>query len=117
MKDVPDGRGYVRERWLCQRHRHLLSVNQEIPDEYVDKSMVRHLELEAGQISIHHGKVYHSSNSNDSDRRRCGLTLRFIRPEVRQVDPAKNNFTPIPMRGVDTYNHYPVTPPPFPVAV
>jgi non-heme Fe2+,alpha-ketoglutarate-dependent halogenase len=99
------------------RAGNLLSVNQEIADEHIDKSMVRHLELEAGQISIHHGKVYHSSNSNISDRRRCGLTLRFIRPEVRQVDPAKNNFKPVLLRGVDSYNHYPATPPPFPVAV
>ena len=64
------------------RDGNLLSINQEIPGEHIDKSKVQHLELEAGQISIHHGKVYHCSTPNISDRRRCGLTVRFIRPEV-----------------------------------
>ena len=94
----------------------LLSVNQEIPDEYIDKSRVRHLKLEAGQISIHHGKVYHCSNPNVSARRRCGLTARYIRPQVRPAASSRKPYKPILLRGVDTYNHFPTTTPPFPVA-
>ena len=99
------------------RDGNLLSINQEIPGEHIDKSKVQHLELEAGQISIHHGKVYHCSNPNISDRRRCGLTVRFIRPEVGLADETKReHHRPILLRGHDSYNHYPATPPPFTVA-
>jgi len=99
------------------RGGNLLSINQEIPDEHIDKSMVRHLELEAGQISIHHGKTYHCSNANVSDRRRCGLTVRFIRPEIGPVDPTKQeHHRPVLVHGVDNYNHFPATPRPFHVA-
>ena len=33
--------------------------------------------LKAGQISIHSDLLVHGSAPNDSDRRRCGLTLRY----------------------------------------
>ena len=68
------------------REGNLLSINQEIPDEYIDKSSVFNLVLKAGQMSIHDGGVYHASHPNRSDRRRCGLTVRFIPPEARQKE-------------------------------
>ena len=40
-------------------------------------------ELKAGTISIHSDLLLHSSEANDSDRRRCGLTLRYCTPDVR----------------------------------
>ena len=41
------------------------------------------LEMKAGQISIHSDLLLHGSKPNASDRRRCGLTLRYMPPEVR----------------------------------
>jgi ectoine hydroxylase-related dioxygenase (phytanoyl-CoA dioxygenase family) len=41
------------------------------------------IELEAGEISIHSDLLLHGSNANNSDRRRCGLTLRYCAAEVR----------------------------------
>ncbi len=41
------------------------------------------VELSAGQISIHSDLLLHSSNFNHSNRRRCGLTLRYCTPDVR----------------------------------
>ena len=43
------------------------------------------VELEAGEISIHSDLLLHSSHYNESDRRRCGLTLRYCTPDVRAV--------------------------------
>ena len=43
--------------------------------------------LKAGQISLHADMLVHGSLPNESDRRRCGLTLRYCPPEVRIVDP------------------------------
>jgi non-heme Fe2+,alpha-ketoglutarate-dependent halogenase len=38
--------------------------------------------LRAGQMSLHNDLLLHGSNANDSDRRRCGLTLRYCAAEV-----------------------------------
>jgi ectoine hydroxylase-related dioxygenase (phytanoyl-CoA dioxygenase family) len=40
-------------------------------------------ELSAGQISIHSDLLVHGSEANDSNRRRCGLTLRYCPADVR----------------------------------
>jgi hypothetical protein len=40
-------------------------------------------DLRAGEVSIHSDLLLHGSNANDSDRRRCGLTLRYCAAEVR----------------------------------
>jgi len=39
--------------------------------------------LKAGEISIHSDLLLHGSEANMSDRRRCGLTLRYAPVEVR----------------------------------
>lgn len=39
-------------------------------------------ELKAGQMSIHNDLLLHGSDANDSDRRRCGLTLRYCAADV-----------------------------------
>jgi len=96
----------------------LLSINQEIPDELVDTSQAFDLELKAGQLSIHDGQLFHASNSNTSDRRRCGLTLRYIAPHVEQVElnSLGSKYPTILIRGEDRYGHFPVQPQPFPLA-
>jgi len=40
-------------------------------------------ELKAGEISLHSDLLLHGSEANNSDRRRCGLTLRYCAAEVR----------------------------------
>lgn len=47
--------------------------------------------LKAGQVSLHADMLVHGSLPNTSDRRRCGLTLRYCPPEVRITDPAWAN--------------------------
>ncbi|MDJ0822627.1 MAG: phytanoyl-CoA dioxygenase family protein [Paracoccaceae bacterium] len=42
--------------------------------------------LKAGQMSLHADMLVHGSQANLSDRRRCGLTLRYCPPEVRITD-------------------------------
>jgi non-heme Fe2+,alpha-ketoglutarate-dependent halogenase len=39
--------------------------------------------LRAGEISLHSDLLLHGSEANYSDRRRCGLTLRYCAAEVR----------------------------------
>ena len=40
-------------------------------------------ELKAGQFSVHSDLLLHGSEANESDRRRCGLTLRYCAADVR----------------------------------
>lgn len=41
------------------------------------------VELKAGEISLHSDLLLHGSEPNESDRRRCGLTLRYCSADVR----------------------------------
>lgn len=43
--------------------------------------------LMAGQVSLHADMLVHGSPANTSDRRRCGLTLRYCPSTVRITDP------------------------------
>lgn len=47
--------------------------------------------LRAGQMSLHADMLVHGSKANVSDRRRCGLTLRYCPPNVRIIDQAWAN--------------------------
>jgi ectoine hydroxylase-related dioxygenase (phytanoyl-CoA dioxygenase family) len=57
-------------------------LNQTIPEiqKYGDPIDV---ELKAGEASIHSDLLLHGSEANTSDRRRCGLTLRYTSGDVR----------------------------------
>ena len=48
------------------------------------------MELEPGQISLHHGHLLHSSAPNESDQRRIGYTMNFIAPHNRQMVASKD---------------------------
>lgn len=41
--------------------------------------------LKAGQFSLHADMLVHGSDPNTSERRRCGLTLRYCPPQVRRI--------------------------------
>ena len=41
------------------------------------------IELDAGEMSLHSDMLLHGSYANNSNRRRCGLTLRYCAADVR----------------------------------
>ena len=49
------------------------------------------INLRAGQISIHTDLLLHGSGFNRSQRRRCGLTLRYMPPDVRTGEKEHGN--------------------------
>jgi non-haem Fe2+, alpha-ketoglutarate-dependent halogenase len=61
-------------------------------------------ELRAGQFSIHSDLLLHGSDANQSDRRRCGLTLRYCSADVR-ADLGWNEKG-IHVRGSDPSGHW-----------
>ena len=98
-----------------EQEGNLLSINQEIPDKLVDTTKAIDLELTAGQMSVHDGQLFHASMPNTSNRRRCGLTVRFIPPEAKQAEQNSvgTMWRPILVRGEDRFKHYPETAAPF----
>jgi ectoine hydroxylase-related dioxygenase (phytanoyl-CoA dioxygenase family) len=61
-------------------------------------------ELKAGQMSIHSDLLLHGSEANDSNRRRCGLTLRYASAEVRAE--LGWNEKGVQVRGTDSSGHW-----------
>lgn len=70
--------------------------------------------LSAGQVSLHTDLLVHGSNANTSDFRRCGLTLRYVPPEVWIKDDAHLGWTAssIHCRGQDPIGRWPNNPRP-----
>ncbi|MEM7423093.1 MAG: phytanoyl-CoA dioxygenase family protein [Pseudomonadota bacterium] len=88
----------------------LLSRGQEIAVE-VDEEDAVHAALAPGQMSLHHGRLFHASGPNVSDDRRIGLVMRFIRPDTPATGHNKD-FAML-MRGADRFGHrLNVMPPP-----
>ncbi|MEJ6395409.1 phytanoyl-CoA dioxygenase family protein [Gymnodinialimonas sp. 2305UL16-5] len=63
--------------------------------------------LKAGDVSLHADMLVHGSGVNRSNRRRCGLTLRYCTPESRIVDPDwARGVEAIIARGSDPSGHW-----------
>lgn len=63
--------------------------------------------LRAGQISMHADMLVHGSLPNVSERRRCGLTLRYCPPEVQITDAEwARGVEAIICRGEDPYGQW-----------
>jgi non-heme Fe2+,alpha-ketoglutarate-dependent halogenase len=81
----------------------LLSYGQQLDGEAVRGSIVD-VELQPGQMSIHHMHVIHGSGANNSDIPRLGISINYLTPDV--VDRAS---TPRPaklLRGKDEFSHF-----------
>ena len=61
----------------------MLSRGQEISVD-VDENTAVVAALDAGQASMHHGLLFHSSGPNSSGDRRIGSAIRYIKPSMKQ---------------------------------
>ena len=59
----------------------VLNMVVENPEQYGDAPV--DVALMAGQFSLHSDQLLHGSEANESDRRRCGLTIRYAAAEVK----------------------------------
>ncbi|MFN3189348.1 MAG: phytanoyl-CoA dioxygenase family protein [Aureliella sp.] len=78
-------------------------LNQTIEDPEAFGEVVFD-ELKAGQISIHSDLLLHGSEANMSDRRRCGLTIRYAAASVH-ADLGWNEKG-VHVRGSDESGHW-----------
>jgi ectoine hydroxylase-related dioxygenase (phytanoyl-CoA dioxygenase family) len=60
--------------------------------------------LKAGEISVHSDLLLHGSEANQSDRRRCGLTLRYCAADVRAG--MEWNLKGVIVSGTDESGHW-----------
>jgi ectoine hydroxylase-related dioxygenase (phytanoyl-CoA dioxygenase family) len=67
----------------------LLSRGQEIAVE-VDEAEAVPVVLRPGQMSLHHGRLFHASGPNVTDDRRIGFVVRFIRPDTPKAGKGRD---------------------------
>ena len=84
-----------------------LALNQEVSTDQFDESNVVSLNLKAGEISLHDDGLLHGSEANKSNRRRCGVTMRFSPVDVKADLSVWPHFETQLVRGKDIYNHNP----------
>jgi hypothetical protein len=67
----------------------LLTRGQELAVDVDEKDAV-YMPLNPGEISLHHVMMAHASTPNTTDDRRIGFAIRYIRPDVSQVNADKD---------------------------
>lgn len=84
------------------RKNNLLTRGQEVAVE-VDEEKAVPLELQPGEMSLHHVRIIHGSKPNASPHRRIGFAIRYIPTYVRQLE-GEDSATLV--RGVDTFRTF-----------
>jgi len=87
----------------------LLTRGQEIAVDVDDADAVNVI-LRPGQTSLHHGHLFHGSGPNQSDDRRIGAAIRYIKPSMRQRNGDRALVAHV--SGEDRFNHFEVVPTP-----
>ena len=82
--------------------RNVLNQTVENPEDYGDPPVA--LQLKAGQISLHSDWALHGSDPNESNRRRCGLAMRYLSRDVRAYNGWNENS--IVCRGSEPTGHW-----------
>src|ERR1700733_901163 len=79
-----------------------LTRGQEVAVE-VDQSKAVAIELQPGEMSLHHVRIIHGSPPNASSNRRIGFAIRYIPTDVRQMEGTDSATL---VRGVDTFQTF-----------
>ncbi|MGA0115793.1 MAG: phytanoyl-CoA dioxygenase family protein [Burkholderiales bacterium] len=86
----------------------MLLRGQEVAVE-VDEKQAVFMELDAGEMSLHHGLMFHGSEDNRSQTRRVGFAVRYMPTRVKALDGLPRDSVML-VRGVDRYNHFDLEP-------
>ena len=81
----------------------LLSRGQTVSDPF-DRNRTVFMPVSAGQFSLHHTHLVHSSGPNRTDDRRIGLGISYIPTHVRCT--SRTRLTAMLVRGRDEYRHF-----------
>ena len=103
MRFVPGSHREIVDHRDTFHDDNLLTRGQEIAVE-VDGADAITAELAPGEMSIHHGRLFHASYPNGTDERRIGLAIRYIPTRMTQIDGASMSATLV--RGEDRHGHF-----------
>ncbi len=78
----------------------------------VDDAPAVHAPLRAGEFSLHHTLCLHRSQPNRSAGRRIGLAVSYVPTRVQHLG-VKHKTPAMLVRGVDTFGHFALEPPPL----
>lgn len=108
MRVIP-GTHRSQEFYKHRSRKDIENVLSSELDQHVDESKAVDVILPAGGVSLHDPYIIHGSEANTSDKRRCGLTLRYI-PTTTRIK--RENFPAYLCRGkvVEGINQYPPLP-------
>lgn len=81
MKYIPGTQGLGHLTYKLSETDESNVLNQTVPEVEKYGAPV-YVELKAGEASLHSDLLLHGSEANTSDRRRCGLTLRYTTGDV-----------------------------------
>ena len=81
----------------------LLTRGQEIEVD-VDEGQAVMLQLQPGEMSLHHVRLIHGSDPNPSAKRRIGFAIRYLPTHVRQIVGTRDSATLV--RGVDQFGNF-----------
>jgi hypothetical protein len=82
-----------------------LTVRGQEVDVDVDESQAVYMELDAGEMSLHHVKLFHGSDPNESQQRRVGLAIRYIPTRAKPLEGLPKDSVSL-VRGVDNFNYF-----------
>lgn len=85
-----------------------LALDQEVSEAQFAHEDIVSLNLKAGQISLHNDGLLHGSGANHSERRRCGMTMRFSPIDVKADLSVWPHFESQLARGEDLFQHNPI---------
>jgi len=104
MKFVPESHKLDLVNHVDTFHENnLLSRGQELAVD-VNEDEAVHVELKPGEMSLHHGKLFHGSSPNNTDDRRIGLALRYISTNMSQSADLKPYAKLV--SGEDKFGHF-----------
>ncbi|NKB55578.1 MAG: phytanoyl-CoA dioxygenase [Alphaproteobacteria bacterium] len=83
--------------------KNLLTRGQQV-DADIDDSKAVDLILQPGEFSLHHVRLVHASEPNQSEDRRIGLAIRYVAPHVHQATSVPDSA--LLVRGEDAYGHF-----------
>ena len=87
----------------------LLTRGQEIAID-VDEDQAVFCPLQPGALSLHHVRTVHASEPNRSEDRRIGVAVRYITPDVSQVNGDVDSAWLV--RGADAHENFVLETPP-----
>jgi hypothetical protein len=77
----------------------------------VDEDNAIFMELDTGEMSLHHGLIFHGSENNHSNDRRIGFAIRYMPPRVKPLDGLPRDSAML-VKGRDNYGYYDLEPSP-----